>query len=91
MTVRDNREASRFEMETPAGMALIDYRRADGVVTMTHAEVPPALQGRGMGSALVKGSLDLVHADGEQVIPRCPFVAAYIKRHPQYRALLASQ
>ncbi len=70
-------------------MAFIDYRRTNGIVTMIHAEVPPALQGRGMGAELVRGALDLVSAGGETVIPRCSFVAAYIKRHREYHALLA--
>ena len=89
MTVRDHRSASRFEMDTAAGMAFIDYRRDGGIVTMMHAEVPPALQGHGVGSALVRGALDRVRADGEKVIPRCSFVAAYIKRHAEYQSLLA--
>lgn len=70
-------------------MAFIDYRRDGGIVTMMHAEVPPALQGHGVGSALVRGALDRVRADGEKVIPRCSFVAAYIKRHAEYQSLLA--
>ncbi len=89
MTVRDNRSANRFEMETDAGLALIDYHRNNGIVTMTHAEVPAAINGQGIGSQLVKGALDLLREDGEKVVPRCPFVAIYIKRHIEYQSLLA--
>ena len=89
MTVRDNRSANRFELTTDAGVAFVDYRRADGIVTMTHAEVPAALGGQGIGSQLAKGALDLVVADGEKVVPRCPFIAAFIKRHAEYQALLS--
>jgi len=88
MTVRDNRSFSRFEMDTTHGPSFIDYRREQGVVTMTHAEVPAELNGQGIGSQLVKGALDLVRKDGEKVIPVCPFVAIYIKRHSEYQALL---
>ena len=87
MTVRDNRSASRFEMDTSAGLAVIDYHRHQGVVIMTHAEVPPTLNGQGLGTQLVKGALELVRAEGEKVSPRCPFVAVYIKRHPEYHVL----
>ena len=89
MTVRDNRAASRFEMDTSAGLAIIDYHRHLHVVTMTHAEVPPELNGQGLGSQMVKAALDLVREDGEKVVPRCLFVAAYIKRHREYQSLLA--
>ena len=89
MTVRDNRSANRFEMDTEGGLAVIDYHRNHGIVTMTHAEVPQAVNGRGIGSQLVKGALELVRVDGEKVIPHCPFVAIYIKRHTEYQSLLA--
>jgi len=87
-TVTDNVAQKRFEMPTEAGTAFIRYRRADGVVTMTHAEVPRALEGRGVGSALVQGALELVRSQSEKVIPRCPFVAIYIKRHKEFHSLL---
>jgi len=89
--VRDNRSSQRFELEVPGGLAFIDYRRAGAVVTLTHAEVPARLQGRGLGSTLVCGTLELVRQRGEKVVPRCPFVAAYIQSHPQFQDLLASR
>lgn len=89
MTVRDNPAENRFEMDTSAGLALINYRRHNGIVTMTHAEVPPALNGQGLGSQLAKGALDLVNARGEKVIPLCPFIVAYIKRHKEYLSLVS--
>jgi predicted GNAT family acetyltransferase len=89
MTVRDNPAENRFEMDTSAGLALINYRRHNGVVTMTHAEVPSELNGQGLGSVLAKGALDLVRDSGEKVIPLCPFIVAYIKRHKEYQSLTA--
>jgi len=50
--------------------------------------VPPELGGKGAGSALVKGALDQVRAEGLKVIPQCPFVKAYIDKHPEYADLL---
>lgn len=88
--VRDNHARRRYELDVAGGQAFIDYRRDGGVVTMLHAEVPEALQGRGVGSALVKGALDLAREQGERVIPACPFVAAYIRRHAEYRDLIAA-
>lgn len=89
-SVRDNPERRRYELEVDGGLALIDYRRSGGVVTMTHAEVPPALRGGGIGSELVRGALALVRQRGEKVVPLCPFVAHYMRRHPEVHDLLAA-
>lgn len=64
-------------------VAFIDVVTATGVWTLTHTEVPKSLAGGGIGSALVKGALDHARSIGVNVIPRCPFVAAYIRRHPE--------
>ena len=88
--VTDNAERSRFELRLGADTAFVSYRRADAVLLLTHAEVPAHLEGQGVGSRLVGGVLDLVRARGERVVPRCPFVARFIERHPAYRDLLAT-
>lgn len=87
--VHDNKERSRFEMEIDGSIAFANYREAGSTVVIIHTEVPPALNGRGIGSALVKGALDIIRASGKKVLPRCDFAAAYIERHPEYRDLLA--
>ncbi|MGH8181322.1 MAG: GNAT family N-acetyltransferase [Steroidobacteraceae bacterium] len=87
--VRDNSARQRYELEVGDALAFIDYRRDDRIVSMTHAEVPLASRGGGIGSALVAGALALVRERGENVVPLCPFVAHYIRRHPQAQDLLA--
>jgi predicted GNAT family acetyltransferase len=82
-------ERHRYEMKVDGQVAFIDYRRDGSVVSLTHAEVPAALNGRGIGSALVRGTLEQIKAAGEQVRPLCSFVAAYMQRHPEYQALRA--
>lgn len=86
--VRDNHARRRYELDVPGGQAFIDYRRNAGVVTMVHAEVPADVQGGGFGSTLVRGALLLAQEQGERVVPSCPFVAAYIERHPEFRDLV---
>jgi len=86
--VRDNAALNRFELDVDGGMAVAYYRAAPGRVTITHTEVPTALRGRGIGSVLVKGALDLAHAQGLKVVSRCPFVSAYLGKHPEYNDLL---
>jgi hypothetical protein len=86
--IRDNTADHRFELDADGGTALMYYRLEPGMITLMHTEVPPALGGHGIGSALVRGVLDLVRARGLKVVPKCPFVAAYMGRHPQYNDLI---
>jgi predicted GNAT family acetyltransferase len=58
-------------------------------MTFTHTEVPAPLRGRGLGSQMMRGVLQDVRAQGLKVVPRCPFVASYIDRHPEFADLLA--
>ena len=66
-------------------LAATYYKIADGVITFVHTEVPPELGGKGIGSQLIKGALDQVRAEGLKVIAECPFVKAYIEKHPNMR------
>lgn len=86
VTVRDNPQESRFEAYVDGRLAGISaYLLSDGVITFTHTEVDDAFEGQGVGSSLVRQALDAVRADGElRVRPSCPFVRAWIDRHPDY-------
>lgn len=87
-TVQDNPDRNRFELETPAGTAFASYRRNDKTVMIMHTEVPRALEGRGVGSQLVAGTLDLIRDEGRNVVPMCSFVRYFINTHPDYADLL---
>ena len=87
--VQDNPATSRFELHTQGITAFISYAREDGVLTLVHEEVPKEASGKGIGSALVKGALELIRSRGEKVIPVCPFVGAYMLRHKETQDLLA--
>ena len=82
--VRDNTERHRFELDADGHVAFSNYKRADGVLTILHTEVPKVLEGRGSGSALARGVLDTARALGLKVVPICPFVKAFMDRHPEY-------
>ena len=89
--VRDHRPGSRYEIILDgelAGVAV--YERRPGRVVFTHTEIRPDYKGRGLADKLARWALDDVQARAEEkVIARCPFIAAYIARHPEYRVLLA--
>jgi predicted GNAT family acetyltransferase len=83
--VRDNTEHHRFELDTDGHIAFSNYKRADGVLTIM--QVPKALEGRGIGSSLIRGVLDSARSQGLKVNAVCPFAKAYIDRHPEYADL----
>ncbi|MQA97983.1 MAG: GNAT family N-acetyltransferase [Streptosporangiales bacterium] len=82
-------EAGRYEAhigEELAGFA--EYTQTDRLVVFTHTEVEGAFEGKGVGSALARRSLNDVRGQGLHVLPLCPFYKAYIGRHPEYQDLL---
>jgi predicted GNAT family acetyltransferase len=88
--VVNNKAHHRYELVVDGHLAAAHYSIADGVITFTHTEVPPELGGKGIGSKLVGRALDQVRADGLRVVAQCPFVKAYIEKHPADADLLKS-
>jgi uncharacterized protein len=90
VNVRDNRRELRYELLLDGRLVgETRYRREPGLVVLVHTEIDPSLEHRGLGSRLVRGELDDIRARGLRVVPHCPFVAAYIRRHPEYSDLVA--
>jgi len=90
-TVHDNLNRHRFEIDVDGVIAFSVYRHKPGVVTFVHTEVPDALAGRGIGSKLAHGALEIVRGRGEKVVAECPFIAGYIKKHPEFQNLLVER
>ena len=78
--------SSRFDGHT----AFANYRNLDGVIAITHTEVPYALRERGIGSRLVLEMLKEIRAQQFKVRPLCSFARFVMARHPEYRDLVAS-
>lgn len=90
--VADNPRQQRYEATVEGSLAgYAAYRlRGPDVIVFTHTEVDPAHEGHGVGGALARGALDDVRARGERrVVALCPFISAWIDRHPDYRDVLA--
>ncbi len=88
VSVSDNPTDSIFEAYADGELAgFAAYTLSDSQIVFTHTEVQleGQLEGRGVGSALVRGALDDVRGRGSlRVVPLCPFVSAYLEKHPEY-------
>jgi len=90
IAVTDNPTVARYEITIDGRRAgFVTYRMSPGVISFLHAEVDPDLERQGLGSRLVADALDDARARGLGVRPVCPFVAAFIERHPGYADLVA--
>ncbi len=87
MEIKDNPDTHRFETVIGDQTAFVEYRRTDDRITLAHTMVPPSLEGKGIGTALAKYSLDFARQNSLKVIPSCPFIAEYIEAHPEYADL----
>lgn len=89
LTVRDNPERHRFEIDLGDGsFAIAEYTLPAGKIMFTHTEVPEAHEGQGVGTKLIRYALDAARERGLKVIPICPFFAAYMQEHAEVQDLL---
>lgn len=85
----DNPDRHRFELRMGQEVAAFsEYNALKGALLFTHTEVSPAFEGKGLGGRLITFALDETRKRGLHVIPACPFVAAFIRKHPEYLDLL---
>lgn len=87
--VVDNHDQNRFELRKDGEVATAAYELAGSTITFTHTVVPSSLEGQGVGTRLVAAALDAARDRGLRVVPQCSFVAAFIRKHPDYADLLA--
>jgi uncharacterized protein len=89
LVVRDNPDRHRFEIDLGDGsLAIAEYTLPAGKIMFTHTEVPEGHEGKGVGSALIRFSLEAARERGLEVIPICPFFAAYMQKHAEVQDLL---
>ena len=86
--VSNNESESRYETTVDGKTAFAAYHREGGNLVFTHTEVPPELEGRGIASAIVKFALDDARAQNLGVVPRCAYVASWVKKHGEYQDLV---
>jgi predicted GNAT family acetyltransferase len=86
--VKQNEAQDRFEAEVEGMISLVDYRKRDGVLIVTHTEVPEELDGMGIAAALTKTLLDYARENGLKVHPVCSYTKTYLLRHPEYNDIV---
>lgn len=90
--VTDDPSESRYEIrlgDELVGFAA--YKRRPGEITFTHTEIDPSFEGRGLAGRLIGAALDAAREEGLAVRPVCPYVRAYIERHPAYEDLVSGK
>ena len=85
-----NEAKHRFEWAIDGHVAFIEFiLNKENIMFLTHTEVPPALEGKGVGSSIVLQALEYIKAKNYTLAPLCPFVAKYLRKHPGWQSLLA--
>ncbi|WP_109808224.1 GNAT family N-acetyltransferase [Sphingosinithalassobacter portus] len=88
MDVVRNEAENRFEIDLGDATAISEYTVSGDRIRFTHTLVPPQHEGQGIGSKLIRASLDYAREAGLKVIPVCPFYVSYFERHPEAQDLL---
>jgi predicted GNAT family acetyltransferase len=86
--VKNNAAANQFEVAIDGMTAFTAYSLKAGRIILIHTQVPPELEGQGVGNALARASLDYARSEGLRVVPRCAFISAFIRRHNEYQDLV---
>ena len=92
-TVTDNTEKNRYEVHTDEGElgAFVVYRLKDNVTELIHTETVAGFEGQGMAKQLVEGALADIRERGRQLRPYCPYVHAYLRKHPEQQDLVPAE
>jgi predicted GNAT family acetyltransferase len=90
LAVTHNEEAQRFELLVDGLRALLTYRRFPDRIVIIHTEVPPAFEGHGLAAKLSRAALDFARLNHLRVVPLCPYVSEFIRKHREYQDLVSS-
>ena len=91
LTVINNEKQMQFEIHLNDDIGFLQYRFYHDNIALMHTLVPTSLSGKGLASALAHHSLEWAREHKKKVMVYCPFVAAYLKRHPEYNDLIGRQ
>ena len=87
--VENNRAEEQFETTVDGHRGVLTYSEHGGKLYLLHTSVDDALEGKGVGSALVRTAAEYAREAGVRIVPFCPFAQAWLKRHHEYDDLVA--
>ncbi|WP_317046723.1 GNAT family N-acetyltransferase [Spirosoma pollinicola] len=89
--IKNNTHRHQFELDTDGKLSIVVYQKVDDeTLALTHTEVDPSLEGHGVGSKLVEGVLQYIEQHDLKIVPLCPFVSVYLKRHPDWQRVVST-
>jgi uncharacterized protein len=91
LEVIHNPAESRFEVWVNGQLAKLDYSKDGNTIVMMHVGVPYEFRGHGVAGKITQAGLEYAKSNSLRVIPMCSYVAAYIRRTPQYVGLTKYQ
>ena len=90
VNVIHNEAAKRFELHVGGLQSLLTYRRFPERIVFDHTEVPNPLEGKGLAAKLARFALDFARANHLRVVPLCPYISSFIRKHTEYQDLISS-
>jgi len=89
ISLKDNTDLNRFELEVEGITAFLEYKRSRDWLFLIHTEVPEVLEGKGVGSAIIQKTLQYAKDNSYKIVPICPFVQSFLKKHPEWNEIVA--
>ncbi len=91
LTITNDEKQQQFNVTVDGGLTYLQYRFYKNDIALMHTFVPDTLGGRGIASALAKFAFDYAKEKNQRVMVYCPFVAAFLKKHPEYNVQVDKQ
>jgi predicted GNAT family acetyltransferase len=88
LSLKDNTELNRFELDVDGSTAFLEYKRSRDWLFLNHTEVPEIIGGKGVASAVIQKSFQYAKDNNYKIVPICPFVQSFLKRHPEWNEIV---
>ncbi len=87
LEVKHNPEEKRFKVVLEDKIAMVEYMMGGNNIVFTHTEVPSEFEGMGIANKMAHVALQYAKTEGYKIQALCPFIAAYVRKHPEYHSI----